>query len=43
MIMNFMRGVWCYWMHQRRGHAVVFNVTENTWKCITCKQIVTKN
>lgn len=43
MIINFVRNWWCYFMHQRRGHAVIFNVTENTWKCITCKRIIEKN
>lgn len=43
MIMDFLRGIWCYFMHQRRGHAVVYNLNDNTWKCVTCKHIIKKD
>lgn len=42
MIKRVLKGIWCYFMHQKRGHAVVFNVNDNTWKCVTCKHLIEK-
>ena len=43
MIMNALRWWWCYVRHQRRGHAVIYNVSDNTWKCITCNHKITRD
>jgi hypothetical protein len=43
MILDALKGFWCYLMHQRRGHAVVYNLHDNTWKCVTCKHTIKKD
>jgi hypothetical protein len=40
MILDALKGFWCYFMHQRRGHAIVYDISDNTWKCVTCKHTI---
>jgi rRNA maturation endonuclease Nob1 len=39
-MMNLLKGFWCYFMHQKKGHAIVFNVREWTWRCTTCGHVI---
>jgi hypothetical protein len=43
MILDALKGFWCYFMHQRRGHAIVYSISDNTWKCVTCNHTIKKD